>query len=396
MEPVWCLGVNCSTMLVRLQQRISCQSTPIDILEVWVDGFAWIIECALGSMESAVHAYMQVPDHLRPCMCLNHTHRQNQTRDFIYIIDNGEYAIGIYLDLKKAFDTVNHDILLKKLEHYGIRGQANTLISNYLTNGNQYCIVNGRNSSIGSFCTGVPQGSVLGPHLFLLYINDIASSMTDENLILFADDTSILLHDKNLKSLIDKAKSSLTKIQSWFLTNKLSLSIEKSQYIVYRSSKRKLTVRAVYIKINGSKFNRVKEVEYLGLTLDENMNWRTHINKLCSNEARYFSVFFNIRSYMPEKLRKTFYYAFIYSRIQYGIEVYGSAAKTIINQLCVTQNKLLKVLFNKHYWYHTNNLYRELKLLKSEDIFNSLLLQFVRCTVRNNCPEPFKDYFKTK
>ena len=129
------------------------------------------------------------------------------------VIDNGEYAIGIYLDLKKAFDTVNHVILLKKLEHYGIRGQANTLISNYVTDRTQYCIVNGRNSSI---CTGVPQGSVLGPLLFLLYVNDIASSMTDENLILFADDTSVLLHDKNLKSLLDKAKSSLTKIQSWF------------------------------------------------------------------------------------------------------------------------------------------------------------------------------------
>ena len=134
----------------------------------------------------------------------------------------------------------------------------------------------------------------------------------------------------------------------------------------------------------------------MGLTLDENMNWRTHINKLCSNVARYFSVFFNIRSYMPEKLRKTLYYAYIYYRIQYGIEVYGNATKTIINQLYVTQNKLLKVLFNKHYRYHTNNLYRELKLLKSEDIFNSLLLQFVHRTVRNNCPEPFKDYFKTR
>ena len=85
------------------------------------------------------------------------------------------------------------------------------------------------------------------------------------------------------------------------------------------------------MKINGSIINHYKEVEYLGLTLDENMNWRTHINKLCSNVARYFSVFFNIRSYMPEKLRKTLYYAFIYSRIQYGIGVYGSAAKTIIN-----------------------------------------------------------------
>ena len=126
------------------------------------------------------------------------------------------------------------------------------------------------------------------------------------------------------------------------------------------------------------------------------MNWRTHINKLWSNLARYFSVFFNIRSSMPDKLRKTLYYAILYSRLQYVIEVYRTATKTIINQLYVTQNKLLKVSFNKHHRYHTNNLYWELKLLKSEDIFNSLLLQFVHCIVRNNYPETFKDYFKTR
>ena len=235
---------------------------------------------------------------------------------------------------------MNHDILLKKLEHNGIRGQANTLISNYLTNRTQYCIVNGKNSSIGFISTCVPQGSVFGPLLYLLYVNDIALSMTVENLILFADDASILLHDKNFKSLLDKAKRSLTKIQWCFLSNKLSLSIEKFHYIVYRSSKRKLTVRANYIKINGSKISRVIEVECLGLTLDENMNWRTHINKLSSNVAIHFSVVFNIRSYMPVKLRKTLYYDFIYSRMQYWIEVYGSAAKQLLTS-CILHRKIL-------------------------------------------------------
>ena len=148
--------------------------------------------------------------------------------------------------------------------------------------------------------------------------------------------------------------------------------------------------------IKGSNIKRAKEVEYLGLTLDENMNWRSHINKLCSKLSMYFSVFYNVRNYMHEPLRKTLYYAFIYSRIQYGIEVFGSASKTVINQLHVTQNKLLKVLFNKKRRYHTDSLYGELKLLKTEDVFNSLILQFVHQVMKNNCPAPFKDYFKSR
>ena len=112
-------------------------------------------------------------------------------------IDKGEYALGIYLDLKKAFDTVDHQILLGKLEHYGFRGHTNNFLKSYLSGRQQFTVVNGKKSTTNIIETGVPQGSVLGPLLFIIYINDIINCIKDGKTTLFADDTSILYTDKN-------------------------------------------------------------------------------------------------------------------------------------------------------------------------------------------------------
>ena len=131
------------------------------------------------------------------------------------IIDKGEYALGIYLDLKKAFDTVDHNILLSKLSYYGFRGHTNEFIKSYLTDRKQYTIVNGVKSHINLIETGVPQGSVLGPLFFLIYINDIINSIDQGATTLFADDTSILYRDNNLKNIIEKAEKGMENVYNW-------------------------------------------------------------------------------------------------------------------------------------------------------------------------------------
>ena len=209
-------------------------------------------------------------------------------------IDNGNYAVGIYIDLKKAFDTVDHYILLRKLEHYGIRGKANDLIQNYLSDRYQYTTVNNCSSSLNRIKTGVPQGSVLGPLLFLLYINDVAANVS-EDLTLFADDTSVFILHKDLKELMSSAKNCLERLNEWFIENKLSLSIERSNYVIYHTSRRKISNAFNNIIIQNSTIKRVTKVEYLGLVIDEHMNWRPHVNKVCAKLAKYFSVFYNIR-----------------------------------------------------------------------------------------------------
>ena len=195
-------------------------------------------------------------------------------------LDKGEFVLAIYLDLKKAFDTVNHDILLAKLAHYGFRGHAFNFIQSYLKNRKQYTYVNNVKSNISSIDTGVPQGSVLGPLFFLLYVNDIVKCLHEEMASLFADDTAILLHNKNLQVLKNKAENCLKKLHDWLISNKLSLSIEKTFFIIYHSKKKKIEQQFDYLKLHNSSIKRVKFVKYLGMTLDENLSWDLHVKEL--------------------------------------------------------------------------------------------------------------------
>ena len=154
-------------------------------------------------------------------------------------LDNNEYAIGIFIDIKKAFDTVNHDLLYTKLEHYGFRGHALNFIKSYLTNRTQYTRMNGYTSTTQEITCGVPQGSVLGPLLFLLYINDIQHCIDKEEIKLFADDTGVFIHHPQLEVLLEQSKSRIKKLYDWFSANKLSLSFNKSNFIVFHGKNKR-------------------------------------------------------------------------------------------------------------------------------------------------------------
>ena len=149
-------------------------------------------------------------------------------------MDNGKFSCGVFIDLKKAFDTVNHEILLAKLENYGIRGVINSWFRSYLTDRKQTTEVNNVVSEAETTLCGVPQGSVLGPLLFLLYINDIYKSSSLFSFYLFADDTSIILTNNNLKELETLVNCELGNVNDWLKANKLSLNIKKLNFVIFR------------------------------------------------------------------------------------------------------------------------------------------------------------------
>ena len=162
-------------------------------------------------------------------------------------IDSGKFGCGVFIDLKKAFDTVNHEILITKLEHYGIRGSILKWFESYLTNRKQYVFYNGVSSDIASITCGVPQGSVLGPLLFLLYINDLPNISNKLLFFLFADDTNIYYESTNLQDLEKTMNKELKLLSLWVNLNRLALNVGKTNFVIFRSPQRSLNHNVVFI-----------------------------------------------------------------------------------------------------------------------------------------------------
>ena len=206
-------------------------------------------------------------------------------------IDQGKFSVGIFLDLSKAFDTINHRILIRKLDHYCIRGIAKKWFENYLCNRKQLVKYNGVKSEEMTITSGVPQGSVLGPLLFLLYINDIQYCSNLVSIILFADDTNILYSDACLETLNEILQTEMNKITYWLNVNKLSLNTTKTELILFRSRNKK-SKYDLKISINQENIKQVQNINFLGIVIDEFLTWRDHINliakKIIKCAANYF------------------------------------------------------------------------------------------------------------
>ena len=309
-------------------------------------------------------------------------------------IENKKVVCGIFADLSKAFDTVDHRILLKKLNHYGIRGIANNLIKSYLSNRKQYVQIGDTKSSLLNINCGVPQGSVLGPLLFLIYVNDIANCNPHGLIRLFADDTNVFIESNQIESLYIDAKQVLKYLDKWFRSNKLTLNIEKTNFIIFTTPDRrkKLNIPNT-LEVNNIKINRTDQAKYLGLLIDEELNWKYHIDMLCKKIKRFFPSFYTLRNFINIDHAKSVYYATLHSRIKYGIALYGAADKTVIEPLQILQNKLLRVLTKKGPRYSTNLIHNEMELLKISDIYETEVLSFVYNCVHKNVPDALGNYF---
>uniref|UniRef100_A0A8C6SLB0 Reverse transcriptase domain-containing protein n=1 Tax=Neogobius melanostomus TaxID=47308 RepID=A0A8C6SLB0_9GOBI len=191
-----------------------------------------------------------------------------------------EFAIGVFLDLSKAFDTVNHNILLQKLHKYGFRDNVYIWLYNYLTNREQYVSIKNYDSKKNSVEYGVPQGSILGPLLFIIYINDFASVSTTTFPVLFADDTNLFISNRDLKALIKNLNHDLQNYSEWFRANKLSLNVKKSNFMLFAGNK-KCERDQIKIYINNEEINSVSSTCFLGVQIDDKLCWKEQVEKVC-------------------------------------------------------------------------------------------------------------------
>ena len=311
-------------------------------------------------------------------------------------IDKGNFVLTLFIDLKKAFDTVNHAILIKKLDYYGIRGHCNTFFSSYLENRKQYVRCNNVDSSVKNMVCGVPQGSVLGPTLFLLYVNDMINCIRYSKLQLFADDTMSSLSGKRIHLLFGLLKREIKNLRQWFNANRLSLNADKTFYSVFHSRNSMIPDFFNSMTICGMTIKRKKTAKYLGLTFDEVLSWRHHIESLLSGLAKYFNFFYHLRRVLPVKFKLQLFHSYVYSKIAYGLHCYGATHKTSVKSVQVVCNKLLRILMLKDRRYPTNTLYKEFNMLKIDDFRNFLAVRFVHRSVYPNefTPDQLKTYFQ--
>ncbi len=308
-----------------------------------------------------------------------------------------DVTLGLFLDLSKAFDTIDHNTLISKLNFYGIRGMANDWFTSYLTNRYQFTEINGVKSTILSLICGVPQGSILGPILFLLYVNDINLS-SNMKIVSFADDTTAYMSHHNIDDLCKDTNTELAKMNDWFCANKLALNTKKTKFTILcpKSNNKHLAART-NLTINGTTIERIghqqqeKYVKFLGINMDDNLSWSNHISILRSKLSRSIFALNRVKNLFPHDVLKSLYFSLIHSHINYGLLAWGNASS--VKQIEILQKKAIRIINKKPYNAHTEPLFRKEKILKVTDLFKLQASTFVYDFKHDNLPRSFSDFF---
>ena len=264
--------------------------------------------------------------------------------------------------MSKAFDTIKHKILISKLEHYGIRGVAKTWFENYLYERKQIVKYNGVLSEEMTIKCGVPQGSVLGPLLFLLYINDIENCSELISVILFADDTNILYSHTCLKTLNKIIQVELDKITDWLSVNKLSINATKTKFVLFRSRNKK-PAQSINISINNENIKQEKHTTFLGIVIDEFLTWYNHLDLVAKKMIKCAAIISRIRHYTTLNSLKLIYYALVYPYLIYGNLIWGNTYKSRIQKSMKIKKKIVRLMTFKSYFEHTEPIFQELQIL---------------------------------
>ena len=299
-----------------------------------------------------------------------------QLTEIIYdSLNKGNVLLIVMIDLKKAFDTVNHNVLLKKLECYGIRGNQLKWFSSYLSNRQCFVEIDNIKSKTEYFNIGVPQGSILGPILFLLYINDISSISNKLSTTLFADDTTVSISDSNLSNLIINSNTELQKIADWTSNNRLTLNVDKTVALLFTNKKPDNI--GDQIILGDETVTDVVSSKFLGVFLDSKLNFVPHINYISNKIAKHVGIFYRIKDKLSSDAKLSYYYAFVYPFLSYNVCVWGSTYPTHLNPIVVLQKKFIRLMTNSSFLAHTRPLFLQLGLLEFTDIYKYNLLNYV-------------------
>ena len=305
-------------------------------------------------------------------------------------LQDDQIACCLYLDLKKAFDTVSINILLQKLYAYGFRNKLYDIMKSYLSNRTQRTKIKGQLSDSRDVLVGVPQGSILGPLLFILYANDLPNISRDADFYLFADDTAIVVRGNNRDELQCKLNDLLPMVSDWLVTNRLSLNIEKTNYQLFSKG----MMDDLIVRLNGKKVERKKFVKYLGVFVEENLKWNKHIDSVSSIISRNIGMIARVKFFLSSRELLLLYNSLILPYLNYCAVVWGNNYESRINKITKLQKRALRIIDKKPFLHPSNELFIKYKLLKFPEIVKQQSIMILLAFIKENLPHPISAMFK--
>ena len=290
-------------------------------------------------------------------------------------LDLGKLVGLVFIDLKKAFDTVDHEILCKKLQLYGAQQRELSWFRSYLSNRKQFCRVNGVDSDVGEIEVGVPQGSCLGPLLFLIYINDLSEAVQSSSVTMYADDTSLCHQSRDLTQLNEAINSDLSKLETWLQGNKLSLNVAKTHSMLISTKQKHKSLKsrneALDLKIRDNEFEVVQKTKYLGVQIDYCLNCKEQIKAVSTKVSRAIDFLRHAKSFLPQASLKTLYTGIVEPHFRYCCSVWGCAGSTDTNQLQKLQNRAARIITNSSFDTPSRPLIAELGWQTIEELIDN-------------------------
>ena len=286
-------------------------------------------------------------------------------------VDRGDISSAVLLDIEKAFDTIDHRILVNKLSQYGVCDDSLKFFESYISEQVQCCSVNGCTSTLRYIKYGVPQGSILGPLLFIIYMNDLPNVVKNGEICMYADDTNLSTKVNKISDISDQLIPEFTNILNWLKENRLSLNFMKTKFMLIGSiQKIQPLSNLIAIRVNGRLLKRVKRIKYLGSVVDENLTWDDHINYISVKIRRNIGILKKMKLTVPRESLVLLYKTLIEPYFRYCNTVWGYCNETLLDKLQVLQNKAARVIKGSKF-ENTNHpaLLKELRWLKTTHFY---------------------------
>ena len=296
--------------------------------------------------------------------------------DYIHKGLTNKNSVGtVFMDLSKAFDLMDHKILKVKLEHYGFRGNFLDFIMSFLQDRKVFVHANGHSSNIETVNIGVPQGSTLGPLLFLLFVNDMEYCSNLLKFIQFADDTTVMFSSPDIDHLNEILEAECNKVIEWFNTNELIINLSKTNCMLFTNKKCPISIN---IMLSDYSLDLVSETTFLGIVIDNKLSWKAHIKLICNKISKSIAILRLLKQSFPKKVLRTIYMALIFSHINYCNLVWGGACKSVLEPLVKLQKRAIRIINKSAYLAHTDPIFKTLNILPLHEVFilNCLLFMY--------------------